>query len=193
MEKLKIAYPIIVEGKYDKIKLDSLLDADVFTTDGFGIFSSEEKVSLFRALAEKRGKIIILTDSDGGGTLIRSHLKSVLPSEKLINLYTPEIKGKEKRKRAPSKAGTLGVEGTESETIIRLLTPFSSDSHVQKGGITTVTLFTYGLTGSENSSALREKLTEKLGFPKKMSPNALLSALNVLYTAGELKEILEKL
>ena len=193
MEKLKIAYPIIVEGKYDKIKLDSLLDADVFTTDGFGIFSSEEKVSLFRALAEKRGKIIILTDSDGGGTLIRSHLKSVLPSEKLINLYTPEIKGKEKRKRAPSKAGTLGVEGTESETIIRLLTPFSSDSHVQKGGITKVTLFTYGLTGSENSSALREKLTEKLGFPKKMSPNALLSALNVLYTAGELKEILEKL
>ncbi len=193
MEKLKIPYPIIVEGKYDKIKLSSLTDADIFTTDGFGIFTNEEKVTLFRALAEKRGKIIILTDSDGGGTLIRSHIKSLFPAEKLINLYIPSVKGKEKRKKAPGKEGILGVEGTETETILNILKPFADAEFTPKGNISKAVMYEYGLTGSENSSFLREKLAQALGFPPKMTPNALLSALNVLYTADELKKLCEKL
>lgn len=189
MEKLRLPYPIIVEGKYDKIKLNSLIDADIFTTDGFGIFSNEEKVSLFREIAKKRGKIIILTDSDGGGTLIRSHLKSLFPPESLINLYTPAVKGKEKRKKSPSKEGNLGVEGTDTAVILDLLRPFASEEHIPKGGITKVTLYVLGLTGQDNSSERRERLAEKLKLPPKMSPNALLCALNVLYSEAELTEI----
>lgn len=189
MEKLKIPYPIIVEGKYDKIKLSSIIDADIFTTDGFGIFTSTEKVTLFRALAEKRGKIIILTDSDGGGTIIRSHLKSLFPSEKLINLYIPSVKGKEKRKKTPGKEGTLGVEGMETEIILNLLKPFADSEFTPKGDISKALMYEYGLTGGENSFKLREKLAATLGFPPKMTPNALLVALNVLYTAEEFVEI----
>ncbi len=193
MEKLKIPYPIIVEGKYDKIKLSSITDADIFTTDGFGIFTNEEKVTLFRALAEKRGKIIILTDSDGGGTMIRSHLKSLFPAEKLINLYIPSVKGKEKRKKAPGKEGTLGVEGTDTKIILDILKPFADVEFTPKGNISKAVMYEYGLTGSENASLLREKLAVSLGFPPKISPNALLSALNVLYTAEELKKLCENL
>ncbi|MGM9665283.1 MAG: toprim domain-containing protein, partial [Eubacteriales bacterium] len=101
---MRIKYPIIVEGKYDKIKILSIFDATVITTDGFGIFSDGEKELLLRRLAEN-SKIILLTDSDGGGELIRSHIKTLLPKEKIINLYTPRKEGKEKRKKTPSKEG----------------------------------------------------------------------------------------
>ena len=188
MEKLKIPYPIIVEGKYDKIKLDSLLDAEVFTTDGFGIFSNGEKASLIKRLAEKRGKIIILTDSDGGGTLIRSHLKSLLSAENIINLYVPAVKGKEKRKASPSKEGLLGVEGTDKDVLLKLLSPFATESAIKKGGITKTDLYLYGLSGGENSVSKREALLKKLDLPTKITPNALLSVLNVLYTKEEFEE-----
>ena len=189
MEKIKIPYPIIVEGKYDKIKLESLMDAEIFTTDGFGIFSNEEKLSLIKRISEKRGKIIILTDSDGGGTLIRSRLKTILSADKIINLYTPAVKGKEKRKPAPSKEGFLGVEGTDKEVILNLLSPFATDKPIQKGGITKTDLYLYGLTGGENSSFRRESLLKSLGLPPKITPNALLSVLNVLYTKEEFEEL----
>ncbi len=193
MEKLKIPYPIIVEGKYDKIKLESLIDADIFVTDGFGIFTCKEKKLLFKKLAEKRGKIIILTDSDGGGILIRCHLKSFIPADKTINLYIPSVKGKEKRKRYPSKEGVLGVEGMEKNIIIKLLSPFTSPEFTKVGNIKKSTLYKLHLTGWENSSELRQILSLHLGFPKHMTPNALLSALNVLYTSEELEKICEKL
>ncbi len=181
MEKIKIPYPIIVEGKYDKIKLDSIADADVFTTDGFGIFTDGEKASLFKQLAEKRGKIIILTDSDGGGTLIRSHIKSLIPANRLINLYVPAVKGKEKRKSAPSKEGLLGVEGTDSDMLLHLLLPFASSEPLPPRDIKKLTLYECGLVGVSDASFKRERLAKKLGLPPKMTPNALLSAVSLLY------------
>ncbi len=193
MEKIKIPYPIIVEGKYDKIKLDSIADADVFTTDGFGIFTDGEKASLFKQLAEKRGKIIILTDSDGGGTLIRSHIKSLIPANRLINLYVPAVKGKEKRKSAPSKEGLLGVEGTDSDMLLHLLLPFASSEPLPPRDIKKLTLYECGLVGVSDASFKRERLAKKLGLPPKMTPNALLSAVSLLYTEEEFTEICNKL
>ena len=116
MEKLKIPYPVIVEGKHDKIKLQTVIDTEIFVTDGFGIFRQSEKNALVRALC-KKSKIIILTDSDGGGRVIRNFFNSVLDKDRIIHLYIPQIKGKEKRKTAPSKEGTLGVEGMEAELL----------------------------------------------------------------------------
>jgi len=116
-DRLKIAYPIIVEGKYDRLRLLEVVDGQIITTEGFGIFSKKEKTALLRALAAKT-KIIVLTDSDGAGKLIRSHIASCLPSDRIIGLYVPRIEGKEKRKRDPSKEGILGVEGMEKELLL---------------------------------------------------------------------------
>ena len=122
MEKIRIPYPIIVEGRYDKIKLSSLFDAQIITTDGFGVFNRGEKMAVIRALA-KKSRLIVLTDSDGAGTLIRSHITSSLPRDRLIHLYIPKIEGKERRKDAPSAEGTLGVEGMEASLLRELLSP----------------------------------------------------------------------
>ena len=126
MDRLKISIPIAVEGKYDKIKLSSIIDGQIITTDGFGVFASDEKKMLIRRLAEPRG-IIVLTDSDGAGLVIRNYFRSILPKDKLINLYTPQIAGKEKRKKCPSKAGFLGVEGIEACKIRSLILPLLAD------------------------------------------------------------------
>ena len=190
--KLKIKYPIIVEGKYDKIKLDSLFDANIITTGGFAIFNNDEALSLIKKLAEK-SKIILLTDSDGAGHLIRSHIKTALKAEQIINLYTPEVFGKEKRKREASKAGTLGVEGIEAGKLIELLSPFSTDAPVRElGNITKADLYRYGLSGRENSKEKREELLKRLDLPTNMSPNAMLSAINMLYTREEIENVLEQ-
>ncbi len=180
MEKLKIPYPVIVEGKYDKIKLSSVIDADIFITSGFEIFKNSELCTLFRSLSEK-SPIIILTDSDGAGALIRSRFSSMIPSERLINLYIPQIIGKEKRKTVPSKEGTLGVEGMDTELLFKLFEPFAGKSLLKRGGITKTDLYELGLCGGENSSFARAKLAKQLGFPAEISSNALLSALNILY------------
>ena len=191
---MKIKYPIIVEGKYDKIKILSLFEATVITTDGFGIFNQEEKLSLLQKLA-KNDKIIILTDSDGAGHLIRSYIKRAIPQEKIINLYTPCLLGKEKRKKAPSREGLLGVEGTEADILRKLLEPFceSNDICVDKTPITKADLYELGLSGRSNSSSLREQLLKKLDLPHTMTANAMLSAINILYSKEEilthLKEI----
>lgn len=185
---MKIKYPIIVEGKYDKIKLDSLVDATIITTGGFEIFNSSEKELLIKRLCQ-RDKIILLTDSDGGGHLIRSHIKTILPPDRVINLYIPRVKGKEKRKRTASKEGILGVEGTEKETILKLLEPFSIDSPEKTvGGITKGDLYRWGLSGRDDSAKKREVLLNRLALPTNMSPNAMLSAINILYTREELEE-----
>ena len=131
--RLKIPYPIIVEGKYDRLRVLSVCDATILTTDGFGIFKRNEKLSLFRSLGEK-SPVIILTDSDGAGKLIRSHLCSAIPKERLIQLYIPQIKGTEKRKKAPSAEGTLGVEGMEAELLIDMQGPELRIPDIQRSG-----------------------------------------------------------
>lgn len=194
MEKKKIDLPIIVEGKYDKIKIKSLFDACVITTEGFGVFKNSEKLALIRKLAEK-SKIIVITDSDGAGKLIRSHITSAIPKDKLIQLYTPQVRGKEKRKAEASKEGFLGVEGTDAEIIRSLLEPFAADaqeSATERTEIEKLDLFELGLTGSSDSAARRDELAARLGLPRQMTPNALLAALNVLISREELYQMIEK-
>ena len=187
MEKIKIDLPIIVEGKYDKIKIKSIADACVIQTDGFGVFKNHERLSLIRQLAEK-SKIIILTDSDGAGKVIRSHVTSAIPKDRLIQLYVPQVKGKERRKEAPSKEGFLGVEGTEIDTLRKLLEPFASGISLdgdEREEITKADMYELGLTGGSDSAEKRDRLSLSLGLPKSMTPNALLAALNVIVTKEE--------
>ena len=131
MEKLNIPYPIVVEGKYDRLRLLCVCNAQIITTDGFGIFKKNEKLALIRKLGSA-SPIILLTDSDGAGKLIRSHLTSALPKDRLIQLYIPKIAGKEKRKAAPSAEGTLGVEGMEQQLLYDLLKPFENNEAVAR-------------------------------------------------------------
>ena len=187
MEKLKIALPIIVEGKYDKIKIKSVADACVIQTDGFGVFKNSERLALIRQLA-KQSRIIVLTDSDGAGKVIRSHITSAIPKDRLIQLYIPQVEGKERRKEAPSAEGFLGVEGTEADVIRKLLEPFSTGMTAEDGEreeISKADLFAVGLTGGADSADRRDAFAVSLGLPKKMTPNALLSALNVMMTREE--------
>ena len=186
-EKLNIPYPIIVEGKYDRLRVLSVCNATVLTTDGFGIFKKNEKLSLFRSLGEKT-PIIILTDSDGAGKLIRSHLTSAIPSDRIIQLYIPQIKGVEKRKKEPSAEGTLGVEGMESRLIYDLLSPFEDEAAIERlkeNPLCKTDLYIDGLTGSADSASRRDELAVSLGLPKKMTPNALLAALRILLSYEE--------
>lgn len=201
MDKLKIPYPVIVEGKYDRLRLLSVMDGTVLTTDGFGLFKKNEKAALFRALAA-RTKIIVLTDPDGAGTLIRAHLSGILPKDRVIPLYVPALPGKEKRKSAPSAAGLLGVEGQERETLWCLLAPFSlcaPDNQNQKEKdnacvpITKADFFEDGLTGQKNAALRRDALAAAFSLPPGMTPNALLSALNILTTREGYREKLKNL
>lgn len=192
--KLRVDIPIAVEGKYDKIKLCSIIDANIVTTDGFGIFSSAEKTALIRRIAEPRG-IIVLTDSDGAGLVIRNYFRSILPKDKLIHLYTPEIVGKERRKRAPSKAGFLGVEGMEAEMLRKLFEPFAVNPNngynkfANKQQVTKADFFADGLSGGEGSVERRNRLAAALGLPSGLSANALLAAVNMLCGRDEYSRI----
>ena len=183
--KKRIELPIIVEGKYDKNALSQIFDCRVFTTGGFGIFNSKEKQALLRRICKDGA--ILLTDSDGGGKQIRSFLNSILPKDKIYNLYIPKIEGKERRKSAPSAAGTLGVEGMSREVLERILSPFESDRNDTKTDakdakmITKVDFFEDKLTGFPNSSELRRRLCKLAELPDDMTPNALLEAMNMLY------------
>lgn len=188
MERLKIPYPVIVEGSYDKLRLQNVIEGQILTTDGFGVFNKTEKTRLFRTLAE-RTPLIVLTDSDGAGKLIRSHLCSILPPSRVIHLYVPRIAGKEKRKKAPSAEGVLGVEGMENDLLYRLFLPYADPDAVLRRmtehPITKTDLYLDGLTGGEGSAARRDALAERLGLPGGMTPNALLAALSVLCTYEE--------
>ena len=181
-EKLNIDLPIIVEGKYDKIKIASVCNADVFTTDGFGIFNSKEKLALFARLA-KRGGIILMTDSDGAGTVIRRHISGAIPPDKIYHLRIPKIKGKEKRKSTRSAEGTLGVEGMEADVIRKLLLPYAGGNRPTRAGISKAMLYEYGMSGGAESAKKRDLLAAKFDLPDGMSANALLSALNILTDA----------
>lgn len=197
-EKIRIALPIIVEGKYDKNTLLQIFDATVITVGGFGVFNSKEKQCLIRKLA--KDGIIVLTDADGAGKVIRSFLNGIIPKDKIFNLYTPKIKGKEKRKSSPSKEGLLGVEGIGREELVRILSPFSvSDNDLNKNGsksremITKVDFYMDKLTGAENSSILRDKLAAYFSLPDGMTANALLEALNILTDKEGYKRAVEEM
>lgn len=187
MEKLNILYPVIVEGKYDRLRLLCVMEGQILTTEGFGIFKKAEKLALLRALAQKT-PLILLTDPDGAGTLIRSHIGSAIPKDRIIPLYVPRIKGKEARKAAPGAEGVLGVEGQEREVLYRLLAPFaSSTEQPQRAPITKLDLFEAGLTGTPNAAERRDALAAHFALPAGMTPNALLAALSVIATREELQ------
>ena len=187
-EKLPIPYPVVVEGKYDKIRLSNVIDAQIIVTDGFGIFKKEEKRLLLRRLAAA-SPLIVLTDSDGGGTVIRSHLSGMLPKDRIIPLYIPQIKGKERRKDKPSAAGTLGVEGMEDSLLYDLFAPYAKEgdplTRAAENPLSKVDFYEDGLTGGANSTQKRDELAVKVGLPKGMSANALLEALKLLVTYEE--------
>ncbi len=186
--KLRIPYPVIVEGRYDKIRLSGVIDAEILETAGFGIFKKKERLSLIRTLAAPRG-VIVLTDSDGAGKVIRSHIASALPPEKVIHLYIPQIAGKERRKSSPSKEGTLGVEGMDDSLLRKLFSPFAENDNAapasSRGGITKTDLFALGLTGAADAAARRDKVSTAIGLPADMTSGALLGAVNILFTKEE--------
>lgn len=186
-KKLSIPYPIIVEGKYDRIRLLEICSAQIITTDGFGIFKKSERLSLLKELS-KRTPIILLTDSDGAGKLIRSHITSAIPADRLIQLYIPKIEGKEKRKDTPSAEGTLGVEGMEKELLYNLLSPFENEEAVKRQAenkLSKTDFYIDGLSGGENSAQKRAELAASLNLPNNMTANALLSALKILISYEE--------
>ena len=186
---VKIREAIVVEGRYDKNTLSQIVDAPIFETGGFHIHKDKEQLALLRKVAEKRG-LIVFTDSDGAGFVIRNYLKGAIHNKFLKHAYIPDIYGKEKRKAAPGKEGKLGVEGMTREIILEALrrcgATFEDGEQISSGAITKQDMMEMGLSGGKDSSALRQKLLQKLQLPAYMSANALLQALNVLYTKEEL-------
>lgn len=193
MEKLKISYPIVVEGKYDKIKLDSIIDGKIIVTNGFGVFSDKEKKQLFLSLAKKT-KIIVATDSDGGGLVIRNYFKSLLPKDRVIHIYIPDVKGKEKRKTAPSKQGLMGVEGMDADLLRSLFLPYCQaerEADDQQEIMKSDFVF-LGLSGAENSSVKRRELCKHLQLPSNLTAPAMLDAVNLLFDREEFMKLAEK-
>ncbi|HOA85362.1 MAG: DUF4093 domain-containing protein [Clostridiales bacterium] len=182
MEKLRIPYPVIVEGKYDKQRLKSVIEAQIITTDGFGLFKKSERAALIRALA-KKSRIIVLTDSDGAGRVIRSHISGLVPKDRLIQLYIPKIPGRERRKPAPSAEGTLGVEGMETGILHKLFLPYAGSGAADmmaQNPLSKTDFYIDGLSGGPESKKKRDALAGKLGLPTGMSANALLEAVRLL-------------
>lgn len=193
---IKLSQAIIVEGKYDKIKLDQIFDAVIVTTNGFGIFNDKEKLEYIRRLARERG-VIIFTDPDGSGLVIRNHLKSVLPPECVYHAYIPDIKGKEKRKALPGKAGLLGVEGVDDRLIIDAVMASGVERQSEGDGakekITKTDMFELGLSGGKGSQEKRRLLAQKLRLPSNISSNGLLDAVNALgYSKEDIYTFLSK-
>lgn len=191
---IKIKEAIVVEGRYDKNTLSQIVDAPILETSGFGIFKNKEQMALLRKVAEIRG-LIVFTDADGAGFVIRNHIKSAIPGKYLKHAYTPDIFGKERRKAAPGKEGKLGVEGMKPEVIMEALrragaTIVGAETGEKAQEITKADLMDLGLYGP-GSAEKRAALIKKLGFPEKMSTNAFLQAVNLLYTLDELKRVVE--
>ena len=187
---------VIVEGRYDKIKLSGIVDAPIIETNGFRVFSDREKQSLIRRIAETRG-ILVLTDSDGAGFVIRNFLRGTVPADTIKHCYIPQIEGKEKRKPQKSKEGFLGVEGVTDEVIIDAIRKSGAEiigeEAARRPGITKADLCMLGLSGGENAAKNRQALLRHLNMPAYLSANALLTALNCLYSLEELKKILQEL
>lgn len=193
---VKIKEAIVVEGRYDKNTLSQILDAPILETSGFGIFKDKQQMALLRRIAETRG-LIVFTDSDGAGFVIRNHIKSAIPGKYLKHAYIPDIPGKEKRKAAPGKEGKLGVEGMSREIILEALRRAGATIEGEEAPpvrqITKQDLMELGLSGGPDASAKRLALLKKLKLPEHMSPNAMLQTLNVLYSLEELTSMMKEL
>ncbi len=193
-DKIKLIYPIIVEGKYDKIKIESIFETPVITTEGFGIFKNVEKRALIKKLCDK-SPVIVLTDSDRAGKVIRSHLSSLVPPDRAIQVYVPQLEGKERRKDAPSADGYLGVEGLNREILIRVLSPYAGEPG-QTGfsyrEITTREMYELGLTGHSDSALKRDRLCKQIGLPEHMTAKAFRKALGLLMGPDELRKMLQE-
>ena len=191
---VKIREAIVVEGRYDKNTLSQIVDAPILETAGFGIFKDKQRLKLLRKVAQMRG-LIVFTDADGAGFVIRNHIKSAIPGKYLKHAYTPDIFGKERRKTAPGKEGKLGVEGMSREIILEALRKAGATIEGEESAIshqiTKQDLMALGLSGGPNSSERRLALLKKLNLPERMSPNAMLQALNLLYSLEELTTIVE--
>lgn len=195
-EKIRISQLVVVEGKYDKIKLSSIIDGLVITLNGFRIYKDKQKSALIKALAQKQG-VIILTDSDKAGFQLRGHLKSILgdiDKSLITELYIPQIAGKESRKETASKEGFLGVEGTEIDLLRQMFLDISkkADQPKHQDPITKADFFNDGLSGTDNSALKRQALLKVLSLPSYISANALLEVINSLLTRGEYNELLKK-
>ena len=207
-ERKKIREVIVVEGRYDQNALSQVVDALIIKLDGFAAFRDKDKIIFLRRLAEERG-LVILTDSDGAGFVLRGWLKSVLPGEKIKHAYIPDIKGKERRKNKPGKEGKIGVEGMRPEILLESLRragvtwlddekPDINNINKNKTAsvgtpVTKADLYAWGLSGGKDSAEKRRKLLLKLSLPERMNANAMLDALNILYPREELEMIINKL
>lgn len=193
---VKIKEAIVVEGRYDKNTLSQIVDAPIFETNGFGIFKDKPQILLLRRVAQKRG-LIVFTDADGAGFVIRNHIKSAIPGKYLKHAYTPDIFGKERRKNAPGREGKLGVEGMKPEIILDALrkagATFEGEDSKPVNQITKQDLMGLGLSGGPDASARRLALLKKIGLPEHMSANAMLQALNLLCSFEEVEQITNNL
>ena len=195
---IKIKQTIVVEGKYDKSKLSSFIDATIITTEGFDIFRDKEKLALLRRLARQDG-IIVLTDSDRAGCLIRSHIAGAIPPQQITHVYIPDVFGKEHRKEKPSAEGKLGVEGLSSQVLLEAFQKAGiavvNSLEREKAGrpVTKGDLMELGLAGGENSHLLRLNLQKKLGLPGRLNTNGLLRVLNQLYTYEEFLSVAQQM
>lgn len=192
---IRIREAILVEGRYDKNTLSQIVDTAIFECSGFGIFKNKEQMDLLRKVAQKRG-LIVFTDSDGAGFVIRNHVKSAIDNRCLKHAYIPDVYGKERRKAAPGREGKIGVEGMTRDVLLEALrrsgATFEGESATVSGGITKQDMMELGLSGGKDSAERRQKLLQKLGLPERMSANAMLQALNVLYTKQELVNLMEE-
>ena len=190
-EKLNLKFPLIVEGKYDKAKVNTIVSSMVIALDGFSVFNNFEKQLLLKRLSREKG-VILLTDSDRAGNFIRAKLKGILQGE-IYNVYAPSIVGKERRKKQFSKDGLLGVEGIDSSTLRSLLSPFASDDFRPSGNITKTRFYEDGFSGKDNSAERRIKLAKILLFPETLSSKALLEAINLLITDKEYEAAVKRI
>ena len=193
---VKIREAILVEGRYDKNTLSQIVDAPIFETSGFGIFKDKAQMDLLRKVAQLRG-LIVFTDSDGAGFVIRNHIKSGIDNSYLKHAYIPDVMGKERRKHSPGKEGKLGVEGMPAEVILQALAragaTFEENQNSVSQEITKQDMVLLGLSGGKESASLRLKLQKKLDLPAHMSANALLQALNILCSIDQLREMVKSL
>ena len=194
----RVREAIVVEGRYDKNTLSQVVDAVILEPAGFGVFKDQERLALLRRLAQQRG-IIVLTDSDGAGFVIRNFLKGAIPPEQVKHAYIPDIRGKERRKRAPGKEGKLGVEGMPPQLLLEALeragaTFLDGDGpRSPRGELTPAQLYVLGLTGRPDSAQRRQALLKRLDLPEHMSAKALLTVLNALYTSDEVIQLVQTL
>lgn len=193
---VKIREAIVVEGRYDKAALSSYIDTLIIVTDGFGLFRDEAKLSLLRRVADERG-LVVLTDPDGAGFVIRNHIKSAIDPSKVKHAYIPDIAGREKRKRRDSKEGKLGVEGVSPQVVLDALrragVRIDGEEAKKSAGINKADMYALGLSGGADSARLRQLLKKRLHLPEKMAPNALLDVFNALYSREELAELVAEL